>query len=123
MAPFINFGMVATKAVNGWPDDVVGPTSEPFSDTFPTPHALTIPEIKEIVQAFKDGAIRALKAGFDTIQIHNAHGYLLQSFISPHTNKRTDEYGGSFENRIRLSLEVVDAVREVIPAEMPLFLR
>ncbi|KAK1230109.1 NADH-dependent flavin oxidoreductase [Marasmius sp. AFHP31] len=123
VAPFINFSMIATKAVKGWPDDVVGPSSEPFSDTFPTPHALTIPEIKEIVQAFKDGAIRAIKAGFDTIQIHNAHGYLLQSFVSPHSNKRTDEYGGSFENRIRLSLEVVDAVREVIPADMPLFLR
>ncbi|KAF9268088.1 FMN-linked oxidoreductase [Marasmius fiardii PR-910] len=123
VAPFIDFGMAATKAVHGWPDDVVGPTSEPFSDTFPAPRALTIPEIKEIVQAFKDAAVRALKAGFDTIQIHNAHGYLLQSFVSPYSNKRSDEYGGSFENRIRLTLEVVDAVREVIPSDMPLFLR
>ncbi|KAL0568858.1 NADH-dependent flavin oxidoreductase [Marasmius crinis-equi] len=123
VAPFINFGMAATKAVGGWPDDVVGPTSERFSDTFHTPRELTVPEIKGLVQAFKDAAVRGLKAGFDTMQIHNAHGYLLDSFISPHSNKRTDEYGGSFENRIRFTLEVVDAVREVIPEDMPLSLR
>ncbi|KAL0564099.1 NADH-dependent flavin oxidoreductase, partial [Marasmius crinis-equi] len=117
VAPFINFGMAATKAVGGWPDDVVGPTSERFSDTFHTPRELTVPEIKGLVQAFKDAAVRGLKAGFDTMQIHNAHGYLLHSFISPYSNKRTDEYGGSFENRIRLTLEVVDAVREVIPED------
>jgi 2,4-dienoyl-CoA reductase-like NADH-dependent reductase (Old Yellow Enzyme family) len=62
-------------------------------------------------------------AGFDVIEIHNAHGYLLHSFLSPVSNKRTDQYGGSFENRIRLTLEVVDAVRAVIPEDMPLFLR
>ena len=68
-------------------------------------------------------AVGALAAGVDVIEIHNAHGYLLSSFLSPHSNRRTDEYGGSFENRIRLTLEVVDAVRGVIPPTMPLFVR
>ncbi|KAK7021804.1 NADH-dependent flavin oxidoreductase [Paramarasmius palmivorus] len=123
VAPFIHFGMQATAAVGGWPDNVVGPGDEPWADTYPTPRALTTEEVKGIVQAFKDAAIRAVKAGFDVIQIHNAHGYLLHSFVSPYTNKRTDQYGGSFENRTRLTVEIIDAVREVIPADMPLFLR
>jgi len=75
------------------------------------------------VQAFVDGAKRSLRAGFDVIEIHAAHGYLLSEFLSPSVNKRTDEYGGSFENRIRLLVEIVDAVRAVIPPEMPLFVR
>ncbi|KAK1217805.1 NADH-dependent flavin oxidoreductase [Marasmius sp. AFHP31] len=123
VAPFIDFGMAATTAVGGWPDNVVGPSSEPWASTYCSPRELTVPEIKGIVQAFKDGAVRAIKAGFDTIQIHNAHGYLLHSFVSPYSNKRTDEYGGSFENRTRLTLEIVDAVRSVMPEGMPLFLR
>ncbi|TFK38142.1 hypothetical protein BDQ12DRAFT_122822, partial [Crucibulum laeve] len=73
--------------------------------------------------AFADAAKRAVKAGFDVIEIHNGHGYLLQSFVSPASNKRTDDYGGSFENRVRLTLEVVDAIRGVIPKDMPLFLK
>jgi 2,4-dienoyl-CoA reductase-like NADH-dependent reductase (Old Yellow Enzyme family) len=88
-----------------------------------TPHALTVDEIKEIVTQFSDAARRAVEAGFDLIEIHNAHGYLLHEFLSPLSNKRTDEYGGSFENRVRLSLEVVEAVRKIIPEEMPLFVR
>ncbi|ESK85576.1 nadph dehydrogenase [Moniliophthora roreri MCA 2997] len=123
VAPFISFGMQAIEKVGGWPNDVVGPSNEPWSETYPTPKALTTEEVKGIVNAFKDAAVRAVKAGFDVIQIHNAHGYLLHSFVSPYTNKRTDEYGGSFENRIRLSVEIVDAVREVIPVDMPLYLR
>lgn len=76
-----------------------------------------------VIQAFADAAKRAVKAGVDVVEIHNAHGYLLHSFLSPVSNKRTDEYGGSFENRTRLTLEVVDAVRKAIPGDMPLFLR
>jgi 2,4-dienoyl-CoA reductase-like NADH-dependent reductase (Old Yellow Enzyme family) len=75
------------------------------------------------VQEFVKSVKRALEAGFDVIEIHNAHGYLLNSFLSPVTNQRTDEYGGSFENRIRFTLEIVDAVRATIPESMPLFLR
>ncbi|KAG6822811.1 hypothetical protein H0H93_004793, partial [Arthromyces matolae] len=80
-------------------------------DGSPIPKELTKERIKEIVQGFADAAIRSVKAGFDVVEIHNAHGYLLHSFVSPFSNKRTDEYGGSFENRIRLTLEIVDAVR------------
>ena len=79
--------------------------------------------IQQVISAFVDAAKRAVIAGFDVIEIHNAHGYLLHSFLSPVSNKRTDHYGGSFENRIRLTLEVVDAVRAAIPDDMPLFLR
>ena len=75
------------------------------------------------MKAFTDAATRAVEAGYDVIEIHNAHGYLLHEFVSPVSNKRTDEYGGSFDNRIRFTLEVVDAVRAVIPERMPLFLR
>lgn len=75
------------------------------------------------MKAFADGVKRAVKAGFDVIEVHPAHGYLLANFMSPVSNHRTDEYGGSFENRTRLTIEVVDAIREVIPQDMPLFLR
>ena len=121
-APWLDFGSGVGPIENGW-TNVRAPTDEPFNDRFPKPIALTVPEIKEVVEAFVAGARRALKAGFDVIEIHNAHGYLLNEFISPAVNKRTDEYGGSFENRIRLTLEVVDAVRATIPDSMPLFLR
>ncbi|TCD67420.1 hypothetical protein EIP91_012392 [Steccherinum ochraceum] len=123
VAPWLHLSGAGASAVeNGW-DNVVGPTNESFSDAFPKVNALTIPQIKEVVKAFADSAKRSLKAGFDVIEIHNAHGYLLHEFVSPAVNTRTDEYGGSFENRIRLTLEVVDAVRAVIPAHTPLFLR
>ena len=84
---------------------------------------MTLEGIQKVISAFVDAAKRAVIAGFDVIEIHNAHGYLLHNFISPVSNKRTDQYGGSFENRIRLTLEVVDAVRAAIPEDMPLFLR
>ena len=95
----------------------------PFGASYPQPKELTLEGIQRIVSAFADSAKRAVTAGFDVIEIHNAHGFLLHSFVSPISNKRTDQYGGSFENRIRLTLEVVDAVRAVIPEDMPLFLR
>lgn len=84
---------------------------------------MTIAEIGELKAAFVAAAKRALTAGIDVIEIHNAHGYLLHSFLSPVSNKRTDAYGGSFDNRVRLTLEVVDAVRAAIPATTPLFFR
>jgi 2,4-dienoyl-CoA reductase-like NADH-dependent reductase (Old Yellow Enzyme family) len=123
VAPWLDMGHVATETVGGWPEDVWGPSAVPYNDKFPKPRALTKEGIKDIVRAFVDGAKRAMKAGFDVIEIHNAHGYLLHSFLSPVSNKRSDEYGGSFENRIRLTLEVVDAVRAIIPDTMPLFIR
>lgn len=84
---------------------------------------MTIADIEEYKTAFVAAAKRAISAGVDVIEIHNAHGYLLHSFLSPVSNKRTDSYGGSFENRTRLTLEIVDAVRAAIPESMPLFLR
>ncbi|KAI0653572.1 FMN-linked oxidoreductase [Cubamyces menziesii] len=123
LAPFVNMGSVAVEAANGWPDDVWGPSAIPYNDKFPQPKELTKEGIKRIVKAYVDAARRSLRAGFDVIEIHGAHGFLITSFLSPTSNKRTDEYGGSFENRIRLAVEIVDAVRGVIPPTMPLFFR
>ncbi|TCD67429.1 hypothetical protein EIP91_012401 [Steccherinum ochraceum] len=121
-APWLHSGIAVGPLEGGW-ENVMGPTDEPFNPAYPKPHAMTKQDIKDVVKAFADAAKRALKAGFDLIEIHNAHGYLLHSFVSPASNTRTDEYGGSFENRIRFSLEVIDAVRAVIPQSMPLFVR
>lgn len=123
VAPWLSMGDTALEEVNGWPDNVLAPSALPFSDSFPTPKALTKEQIQNLKTAFVDSVKRALKAGFDVIEIHNAHGYLLHEFVSPVSNKRTDEYGGSFENRTRLTLEIVEATRAVIPDDMPLFLR
>ncbi|KAF8962602.1 hypothetical protein BDZ97DRAFT_1105695 [Flammula alnicola] len=114
---------LAIPEYGGWPDDVWAPSALPFIPAYAKPRELTVDGIKRVVTAFVDAAKRAVAAGFDVIEIHAAHGYLLSSFMSPQANKRTDEYGGSFENRIRLTLEVVDAVRAVIPEDMPLFCR
>ncbi|KAI8826787.1 NADH-dependent flavin oxidoreductase [Fimicolochytrium jonesii] len=123
VAPWLDFGATAVEEVGGWPDKVVAPSAIAYSKTFPSPKELDKQGIERIKQAFVDAAKRAVTAGFDVIEIHNAHGYLLHQFNSPVSNKRTDEYGGSFENRIRLTLEVVEAVRAVLPKETPLFLR
>lgn len=123
LAPWLHMGLVATEEQGGWPEDVWGPSAIPFNDQFPKPKELTKEGIKRVKSAFVAAAKRALKAGFDVIEIHSAHGYLLSSFLSPVSNKRTDEYGGSFENRIRLLVEIADAIRAVIPPSMPLFVR
>jgi 2,4-dienoyl-CoA reductase-like NADH-dependent reductase (Old Yellow Enzyme family) len=122
-APWISGNLLATEAVNGWPNNVWGPSTIPFDESNAVPKELSKEGIKRVVQTFVDAAKRAVMAGIDVIEIHNAHGYLLHSFLSPVSNKRMDEYGGSFENRIRLTLEVIDAVRAAIPEDMPLFLR
>ena len=105
----------------GW--RVAGPTAEPFSDVYPRPAALSAADIAAIVSAFADATRRALDAGFDVVEVHAAHGYLLHEFLSPLSNGRTDEYGGPFVNRVRLCLEVVDAVRRVWPDARPVFVR
>ena len=102
---------------------IVAPTAIRFSDEYRVPKELTVEEIKEIVNKFKDAAIRADKAGFDAIEIHGAHGYLIHEFLSPLTNKRTDEYGGSLENRTRFLKEILTAVKEVWPKDKPILLR
>jgi 2,4-dienoyl-CoA reductase-like NADH-dependent reductase (Old Yellow Enzyme family) len=95
----------------------------PLQGYYPVSKEISKAQINAIVVAFAEATKRALKAGIDVIEIHNGHGYLLFSFLSPISNKRTDEYGGSFENRIRLTVEIVDTIRDVIPENMPLFLR
>lgn len=104
----------------GWV--TVAPSAEPFPGLAP-PEALTVKEINGVVADFAAAARRAMTVGFDTVEIHAAHGYLLHQFLSPVSNRRTDNYGGSFDNRIRLLIEVVDAVRAAISDKAPLFLR
>jgi 2,4-dienoyl-CoA reductase-like NADH-dependent reductase (Old Yellow Enzyme family) len=101
----------------------VAPSPLPFDETHAVPHELTVDQIGEVVAQFAAAARRALDAGFQVVEIHGAHGYLINEFLSPHSNHRTDQYGGSFENRSRFALEVVDAVRAVWPQELPLFFR
>jgi 2,4-dienoyl-CoA reductase-like NADH-dependent reductase (Old Yellow Enzyme family) len=103
--------------------ETVSASALPFTDGWHTPHALTLEEIGGIVRAFEAAAVRSLAAGFQVIEIHGAHGYLLNQFLSPLSNRRTDRYGGSFENRTRLLLEVVEATRAVWPERLPLFVR
>lgn len=105
----------------GW--ECVAPSAISFGGKYPTPRALTENEISELVKAFGAAAKRAVITGFDLVEIHAAHGYLIHQFLSPLSNTREDEYGGSFENRIRFLLEIIDEVRTAIPDSMPLFLR
>jgi 2,4-dienoyl-CoA reductase-like NADH-dependent reductase (Old Yellow Enzyme family) len=101
----------------------VGPTSEPVAPGWLTPHQLTTDECRTMVRTWAAAARNAVKAGFDVIEIHTAHGYLLASFLSPVSNTRNDEYGGDRAGRMRLPLEIVEAVRREMPATMPLFVR
>ncbi|KAI8366357.1 hypothetical protein EDC96DRAFT_508677 [Choanephora cucurbitarum] len=112
-----------SESEGGWPDQVVGPSDIPFDDRHGRPRPLTVSEIKQVVQSWADAAIRADKAGVEVLEIHSAHGYLLHNFLSGNSNKRTDEYGGSLENRLRFPLEVVKAVRQVWPEHKPLWVR
>jgi 2,4-dienoyl-CoA reductase-like NADH-dependent reductase (Old Yellow Enzyme family) len=108
-------------AAGGWP--VLGPSPLPFAESYPVPRPLDERGIADVVGQFRDAARRAVAVGFDLIEIHSAHGYLLHSFLSPLSNQRTDRYGGSLENRIRFVVEVAAAVRDAIPDAMPLFVR
>ena len=101
----------------------MAPSAVAYSETYPMPRALSKEEIRGVVDAFAQAARRALEAGFQIIEIHAAHGYLLHEFFSPLSNFRNDEYGGSFENRTRISREVVTAIRKVMPEHFPLFIR
>jgi len=101
----------------------VAPSAIPFYETDMVPHALSKEEIIVLINDFKQAAIRSLKAGYKVIELHAAHGYLINEFLSPLSNHRNDEYGGSFENRIRFLLEIIAAVKTVWPEELPLFVR
>jgi 2,4-dienoyl-CoA reductase-like NADH-dependent reductase (Old Yellow Enzyme family) len=99
------------------------PSAIAFNEEFPLPEEMTKDEISQVVKDFRSSAVRALEAGFEVIEIHGAHGYLIHSFLSPLTNLRKDEYGGSFENRTRFVREIINDIRAVWPERLPLFLR
>lgn len=119
----------ADESVGGWPSDVVGPMGgeehmwAPGDVKYWPPRELTTQEVEEIVRAFARSAKLAVEAGVDLIEVHAAHGYLLNQFLSPVTNRRTDKYGGSFDNRTRIVREVTAAIRAAVPSGLPLFLR
>nr|WTB29430.1 NADH:flavin oxidoreductase/NADH oxidase [Streptomyces sp. NBC_00830] len=119
-APWLGGGPVGPDE-HGW--QPVAPSPLPFDEGHPVPHELTVDEIHGVVEQFREAARRALDAGFEVAEVHGAHGYLVGQFLSPHSNRRTDEYGGSFDNRVRFTLQVVDAVREVWPEDLPVFFR
>ncbi|KAG0645988.1 GTP-mannose-1-phosphate guanylyltransferase [Hyphodiscus hymeniophilus] len=123
VAPWLSMGDLATEDVHGWPKNIKAPSATPFNPSFGSPQEMTLSDISDLKTAWAAAVRRSVKAGFDVIEIHNAHGYLLHEFLSPVSNQRTDQYGGSFENRIRLTLEIVDLTRKEMPADMPLFLR
>ncbi|KAJ1813540.1 hypothetical protein LPJ60_006304, partial [Coemansia sp. RSA 2675] len=109
------------ESEGGWPNNVYGPSPITYDDQHYTPREMTIADINAAQQAFADAAVRADQAGFDVIELHSAHGYLLFEFLSPLSNQRTDKYGGSFDNRIRFLVETIRKVRQVWPQEKPLF--
>ncbi len=123
VALYLSFKDTATKEAGGWPDDIVAPSAISYAEGFPTPKELLLEDIERIENDFYSAAKRATDIGFDVIEVHGAHGFLTSQFLSPITNKRTDKYGGSFENRTRFMFEVIDGVREAIPKTTPLFFR
>ncbi|KAH9208485.1 hypothetical protein DL95DRAFT_395224 [Leptodontidium sp. 2 PMI_412] len=123
VAPWLSMGTLASEDVGGWPNNVKAPSAIPYNPDHITPKEMSLGEINELKKAWIAAVRRSVKAGFDVIEIHNAHGFLLHSFLSPASNQRTDQYGGSFENRVRLTLEIVELTRREMPDSMPLFLR
>ena len=106
---------------HGWKP--VGPSPIAYHEGYPEPHELTTDEVRGVVDAFAAATERSARAGFELVEVHAAHGYLLHQFLSPHTNRRTDEYGGSFEGRTKLAVDVARAVRESFPANRPVLVR
>lgn len=119
--PWTGAGKQIQSGENSWRP--VAPSALPFHESDVSPYELKVSDIQEVVMAFNQAAARAVLAGYDVLEIHAAHGYLIHQFMSPLSNKRTDLYGGSFENRIRLLIDVVEAVQAVWPEERPLFVR
>jgi 2,4-dienoyl-CoA reductase-like NADH-dependent reductase (Old Yellow Enzyme family) len=120
MAPWKGRSEVPVSA-GGW--QTIAPSAIPFNDVYPKPRAMTIGDIELVVAQFVAATQRSLDAGFRVIELHMAHGYLLHQFLSPLSNHRTDDFGGSLENRVRLPLRVAKAVREAWPADRPMFVR
>ena len=116
-----NGGEMVSEKEGGW--QTVAPSAIPFADAYPMPRELTQEEIKQAVESFGAAAQRAVDAGFEVIEIHAAHGYLLHEFLSPLSNKRSDKYGGSLPNRMRFLLETVEKVRATVAENLPVFVR
>jgi 2,4-dienoyl-CoA reductase-like NADH-dependent reductase (Old Yellow Enzyme family) len=108
---------------NEEPWQTLAPSALAYREGEPVPKEMNEGEISQVIQDFRDATVRALEAGFQVLELHGAHGYLLHEFLSPLSNQRTDRYGGSFENRIRLLLEIISTVRQVWPADYPVFVR
>ncbi|MDA3913573.1 NADH:flavin oxidoreductase/NADH oxidase, partial [Oleiagrimonas sp.] len=119
--PWDGGGAIAPDAKNGWP--IISASSLPFHEGDPAPVAMQRGDIDDLIDAFVASAKRAERLGLDLIELHAAHGYLLHQFLSPLSNQRTDDYGGSLENRMRLTLQVFEAVREAMPASMSVGIR
>lgn len=121
--PFVEGGrpLIPGKDERAW--QAVGPSAVPFAKSFQTPVEMSVSDIRAAVDAFVAATKRALEAGFQVVELHFAHGYLAHQFLSPIANRRTDEYGGSLENRMRFALEAAAAVRQVVPQELPVFAR
>lgn len=105
----------------GW--QPVAPSALPFADAYPEPRQMTNNDIEKAIDDFRAAAQRSVEAGFEVIEVHAAHGYLCHQFLSPLSNNRTDEFGGSLQNRLRFPLQVVQAVREIVPSHLPVFVR
>ena len=119
--PWFGGAQIASDQENGW--QTVAPSPIPFAEGENPPKELDRARLDQVRQAFADAAIRAARLDLAAVQIHAAHGYLLHQFLSPLSNRRTDEYGGSLENRMRFPLEVIDAVRAALPADRPVTVR
>lgn len=116
-----NGGKIVDEGYGGW--ETVAPSAEAFADDYPMPREMTKADIEKVTNDFVEAAKRAVEAGYEVIEIHAAHGYLFHEFLSPLSNKRTDEYGGSLENRLRFPLETARKVRETVPENLPVFVR
>ncbi|KAJ7619216.1 hypothetical protein DFH06DRAFT_1285835 [Mycena polygramma] len=114
---------VAKEDENGWPDNVYAPSAVAFSPTYPNPKEMTEADIQYVEDAFVAAAKRAKQAGFDFIELHAAHGYLIHEFVSPLSNTRTDKYGGSLENRLRFPTRILERIRNEEWSDKPLFVR
>jgi 2,4-dienoyl-CoA reductase-like NADH-dependent reductase (Old Yellow Enzyme family) len=114
-------GKILHPVEGGW--KTIAPSSIPFRESDPVPESMTLAEIVQLREDFKSATRRALAAGFEVIEIHGAHGYLINSFLSPLSNRRSDQYGGNFENRIRLLKEISTDIRTIWPEKFPLFVR
>ncbi|PVV00674.1 hypothetical protein BB560_004851 [Smittium megazygosporum] len=121
--PWIGTQYIVSDSLGGWKDKVRGPSPIPFSEEHAVPSEMTKEQIEETIQAFADAAARADKAGYDFIELHGAHGYLISQFLSSSSNQRTDEYGGSFENRCRFFFEIVKRIQSVWPVNKPIWAR